>query len=273
MTLTLDRKRRRALSACLAAGLLLALSSAVSAQDGAPDAAPAEAKAPDAKLIASLEKLAQAGNAEAIYHLGMASHLGLNLPKDKAKALDAFRRAAGLGDPLAAYKLGCYYDGESDGLLADDPDQALKYKLIAAEAGYALAQHDVALLYADRGDYAQAREWMGKAAAQGWPESLRAYASIHNGVAGVARDRAVAAAYFRLFNATKEATEAHKTALAEFEGTLSAEEKARADTIVAGYRPEPTELTLRAVSGERAAKELVERVAATAPKVKREVGR
>lgn len=243
------------------------------AQASPSDEAAAPAKAPDTKLIASLERLAKAGNAEAIYHLGMASHLGLNLPKDRKKALEDFRRATELGDPLAAYKLGCYYDGESDGLLAEDADQALKYKLIAAEAGYALAQHDVALLYADKGDYAQAREWMGKAAAQGLSESLRAYASIHNGAAGVARDKAVAAAYFRLFAATKEATDAHKTALAEFEDTLSPAEKARADKIVAEYRPEPTELTVRAASGERAAEALVEEAPEAPPKVKREVGR
>ncbi len=158
-------------------------------------------------------------------------------------------------------------------MLADDPEQALKYKLIAAEAGYALGQLDVALLYATRGEYAPAREWMGKAAAQGWPEALRAYSSIHNGVAGVARDRAMAAAYFRLYAATEEATDAQRTALADYEGSLLAQDKARADKIVANYHPEPTELTLRALSGERAAKALVEETPEAPPEVKREIGR
>ncbi len=246
------RRSRRFLQAVLAASLLMSFAVPVFAQDSAP-----QQSLSGEKLIAGLERLAQGGNGEAYYHLGMAWHLGLDVPQDKAKALDAFRRATDLGDPLGAYKLGCYYDGDGEGLVSDDADLALKYKLIAAEAGYALAQQDVGLLYAGRRDYTLAREWLGKAAAQGWPEALRIYASIHNGAAGIARDRAVSAAYFHLYAATSEATDAHRTALAEFEDSLSAEDKAREETILAAYQPMPTPLTMRGLSGQKAAQALV----------------
>src|SRR3954470_9664532 len=90
---------------------------------------------PKANLITSLERLAASNNAEAIYHLGMAYHTGTGVPKDHVKALAAFRRAASLGDVLASYKLGCYYDGQGGELVEANPDLALRYKLIAAQAG------------------------------------------------------------------------------------------------------------------------------------------
>ena len=252
------RRLWRAAQAGLAASFLLIVAVPAFAQDVDAHDQRAAQQVPDQKLIAGLERLAEANNGEAIYYLGMAYHLGLDVPKDKAKALGLFRRSAELGDPLGAYKLGCYYDGQGDGVVAEDPDLALKYTLVAAEAGYALAEHDVALLYAGRKDFTLARAWLKKAAVQGWPVSLRAYASIHNGAAGVARDRAVAAAYFRLYAATSEAGEAHKIALAEFEDTLSAADKAREAEILAAYHPESTPLTLRGLAGQRAAQALVE---------------
>ena len=45
-------------------------------------------------LVPRLERLAGRGNAEAIYYLGMGYQTGTDLPKDPAKALDAFRRQA-----------------------------------------------------------------------------------------------------------------------------------------------------------------------------------
>ncbi len=150
-------------------------------------------------LIPSLERLSKSGNAEAIYHLGMAYQTGSGVTEDHAKALDAFRKAAGLGDPLGSYKLGCYYDEQDAGLIKSDAALALKYKLVAAKAGYALAQQDVGVLYAKSGDVPTGLAWLEKSASQGWSGGLMTLASVYNGAAGIKPDAAKTAAYFQLF--------------------------------------------------------------------------
>ena len=210
-------------------------------------------------LISSLQRLAASNNAEAIYHVGMAYQTGAGLPEDPKKALEAFRRAASLGDVLAAYKLGCFYAGQEGDLVQTDPEQALRHKLIAADAGYALAQQDVAALYAAEGQIATALSWLEKAAAQGWADALATYASVHNGAPGVPPDVAKTAAYFRLSLERTEASEEQRRWLSDFEQRMSAEQRKAAAEIVRSYRPAPTPLTLKALSGQRAAEELVAR--------------
>jgi TPR repeat protein len=208
-------------------------------------------------LIPSLERLAASNNAEAVYHLGMAYQTGSGIQKDPAKALEAFRRAASLGDVLASYKLGCFYAGQEGDLVQTDPANALRYKLIAAEAGYALAQQDVAALYAAKGEVATALAWLEKAASQGWADALATYASVHNGAPGVPPDRAKTAAYFRLFLERTEESQKQRRWLESFEQKMSPAERKTAAAIVSSYRPAPTLLTLKALSGQRAAVELV----------------
>lgn len=214
---------------------------------------------PGSGLVQALERLAASSNAEAIYHLGMASQVGAGVPKDPAKALEAFRRAAALGDVLASYKLGCFYDGQGEGLVERDPELALRYKLVAAEAGYALAQQDVAALYAAKGEMGAALAWLEKATRQGWPDALATYASVHNGAPGVTPDAAKTAAYFRLFVDRVDASEKQRQWLLSFERQMSSEQRQTAHEIVRSYRPAPTPLTVRALSGQRAALELVGR--------------
>lgn len=210
-------------------------------------------------LIPALERLAENKNAEAAYHLGMAYHLGSGVRQDRKKALDAFRKSAALGDPLGSYKLGCYYSGQGQGLVEDDPELALRHKLVAAEAGYALAQHDVAASYMERKEPARAMAWLGRAAAQGASVSLLAYAKVHNGAPGVARDPAVTAAYYRLYLDRKQTNDEQKAQVASFEKGLSPTERSRAVEIARAFRPAPTELTLKASSGFRAAQALIAR--------------
>ena len=214
----------------------------------------------DEGLVPRLERLAGRGNAEAVYHLGMAYQTGTDLPRDPAKALDAFRRAAALGDPLAAYKLGCYHDGQGEGLVAHSEDEALRHKLVAAKAGYALAQQDVASLYARRGDMPAAYGWLEKSAAQGWPGGLMNFAAIHNLASGAVRDPAKTAAYFRLYLDRVEASDQQREWLRDFESRMSPEQKRKAAVIQRDYRSRPTELTLKALAGRKAAEALVARV-------------
>ena len=165
-----------------------------------------------------------------------------------------------MGDPLAAYKLGCYYDDQGAGLVAKDAGQALKYKLIAAQAGYALAQQDVAALYAREGDVQSGLEWLEKSAAQGWSGGLMTLASVYNGAPGIERDAAKTAGYFKLFLANSNPSEAQRNWLRKFEMGLSTDDKKRADDLVRGFHPKPSPLTLKALSGQRAAEDLIKRV-------------
>jgi uncharacterized protein len=221
----------------------------------APVAAPA---ASPQEIVAALQALALGGHAEARYHLGMAYHLGLGIAQDPAKALAEFRAAAELGDPLAQYKLGCYFDGQGQGLVAADPAQALRWKLLAAQAGYALAQQDVAALYARAGDMAQADQWIARAAQQGWPEAMRAHATLNNGQNGLPRDSVVVAAWFNLYlNRTNNVTAEQRETLAGLVASLSPAERARAEDIVARFRPDPSPLTMRGLAGFASAEKLV----------------
>lgn len=210
-------------------------------------------------LVSSLERLAAQGNGEATYHLGMMYHTGSGVPEDHSKAFAAFQKAAALGDPLAAYKVGCYFAGQGEGVVEDDLTNALKYKLVAAEAGYALAQQDVAAIYARSGDMQAALKWLERSAAQGWEGGLASLAAVYNGAPGVERDPAKVAGYFRLFLARVKSVPKQSDWLSTFEKTLTPEEEMRAAEIVRTYRPQPTELTLKALSGQRAAVALVSR--------------
>jgi TPR repeat protein len=211
---------------------------------------------PQADLLPKLERLAQTGNAEALYHLGMAYWTGTGAPKDVTRATEYFRRAAAAGDPLGAYKMGCLYDGQ-DHVLERDAEKALQYKLVAARAGYALAQQDVAALYAERNELQPALEWIEKAAAQGTSGALETYASIYNGAPGVEADPVKTAAYFRLFLERTDASEEQKDWLSTFEHKLNAQQRSQVAGVVANYRPHPTPLTIKALRGLESAEELV----------------
>lgn len=219
-------------------------------------AAPLQAK-PEDDLLPRLEQMHRTGHAEATYHLGMMYHVGAGVPQNRERAFALFKQAADAGDPLGAYKLGCYYDGQGHGIVADDPAMALRYKLIAAEAGYALAQLDVAGLLARQDQIEAALPWLKRSADQGWSQAVLAYSSIHNGMAGVTPDKAVTAAYLRIFMRLNGAKPEMTEWLATFESGMTKDEKERATVLQTAYAPTPHPLTKKALSGQDAALTLV----------------
>jgi TPR repeat protein len=48
----------------------------------------------------------------------------------------------------------------------------LQYKLVAATAGYSLAEHDVGIIYFQRNQFAEAVRWWQRSAEQGYPSAL-----------------------------------------------------------------------------------------------------
>lgn len=210
-----------------------------------------------ALLAGQLAALSEEGNAEASYHLAMMKHLGIGGAKDDKAAFDLFTKAAEAGDPLAAYKLGDYFARTDNGQVEPDKAEARRLKTIAAEAGYALAQYDVARLHFEADETDLALEWLLRAAQQGHPDALRALASLYNSDA-IPKDAARTYAYYTLFLARIAAPTEKQTAfLTEFSATMTEEDKARGDRIVADWHTETTELTKKAALGLRAAEALL----------------
>ena len=221
------------------------------------------ASAAEKTVQTRLETLAARGNGQALYHLGMMHHLGLDgAKKDPRLAFDLFKRSAAAGDALGAYKLGCFYAGQGDGAVASDPELALNYKLVAAEAGYSLAQSDVARIYFQGGDLRTALRWLQSAADQGDFGAMMAFARLHSGRHGVPRDGAKQYAYTRLAIERMEAApeklpgDWHKELRSEF----SEEELRKGEEIFRAWKPRPTALTKLADAGQEAASELLRKV-------------
>jgi uncharacterized protein len=222
-------------------------------------------------LPARLEAMAARGNAEADYHLGMLYHLGLEgVAVDHRRAFAHFQRGAAAGDPLAAYKLGCYYAGQAPEVVAPDEASALRYKLIAAEAGYVLAQMDVAAIYDHRGDHIQALRWYEAAARQGdWTALFMASLQVRPDLPQA--DRARGWLFFRVIDRTLTQLEqqmprdeaarsaSNRVGLRRFtEAGLSAADRAEGERLFAAWRVERTPVTLRADQRLDAARHLVD---------------
>jgi uncharacterized protein len=126
----------------------------------------------DKDSLAQLQPLAEKGNAEAQYFVGMLYQLGIGgADRDLKQALLWFQKSAAANDPLGAYKLGCFYAGQFPDVIAIDNENALRYKRIAADAGYSLAQSDVGTMYFQRGDFSESEKWWRLAAAQANPSA------------------------------------------------------------------------------------------------------
>ena len=207
------------------------------------------ANANDAVTFNAMVTLANKGDAEAQYHVGMMYNNGIGAQKNPRQAFEWFQKSAASNDPLGAYKLGCYYDGQGAGIVTSDSDEALKYKLIAAKAGYALAQHDVAILYDRQGNSEEALKWWKLAGDQGFPDALYSLSRSYSAGKGAPKDLSLSYAYFKLSKL------APKKNVNEMAAMLSKPELKNAEKLVSEWRPQPTALTLKAMRGITAAEE------------------
>lgn len=207
------------------------------------------AHANDARTFNAMGALANRGDAEAQYHVGMMHNNGIGTPQDRSQAFAWFEKSAAANDPLGAYKLGCYYDGQGAGIVAADADQALKYKLISAKAGYARAQHDVALMYDRQGNSEDALKWWKAAGDQGLPAALFSLSRAYSAGKGTARDLSLSYAYFKLSRLAPAKN------VNEMASMLSKPELDKAEKLIAEWKPQPTALTLKALSGFTAAED------------------
>lgn len=116
-----------------------------------------------------LRPLAEQGNPEAQYRIGLMYEFGKGYPQDKAQGIAWFRKAAGQNHAAAQTELAIIY-ATGDGV-AQDNKQAVDWFQKGATLGNPTAQYNLGLLYAKgqgvKLDNAQAIAWWRKSAAQG----------------------------------------------------------------------------------------------------------
>ena len=112
--------------------------------------------------------LAEQGNADAQYSLGIMYAKGQGVPQNYAEAVTWYRKAADQGVAQAQHNLGLMYrDGQG---VPQDYAQAHKWYRKAADQGDADAQYNLGIMYAKGEgvpqDYVQAHKWWNLAAAR-----------------------------------------------------------------------------------------------------------
>mgnify|MGYP003528176843 CR=1 FL=1 len=136
-------------------------------------------------------------------------------------------------------------------IVTSDPHGSLKYKLVSANSGYALAQHDVAILYDKQGNSEEALKWWKMAGDQGFPMALYSLSMAYSAGKAAPKDLSLSYAYFKLSKL------APKKNVDEMAAMLSKPERKKAEKLVSEWSPQPTALTLKAMSGVRAAEDLL----------------
>lgn len=141
--------------------------------------------------LSKYQPLAEQGNADAQYFLGMAYSKGLGgVDKDYAEAVKWFRLAATQGHIRAQYFLGVLYS-TGDGVTKNDAE-AVKWFRFAATQGHAMAQYFLGAAYCyGEGvaqDCAEAAKWYRLAAAQGHADAQHSLGVLYSAGKGVTQN-------------------------------------------------------------------------------------
>jgi len=115
------------------------------------------------------QPLAEQGDAQAQYHVGLLYHKGRGVPQDDAQARKWYAKAAAQGQAKAQFSLGTlYFNGEGG---PKDYQQALRWFRLLANKGEALAQTKLGIMYDDGEgvpkDKVKAYMWISLAATNG----------------------------------------------------------------------------------------------------------
>jgi len=212
------------------------------------------------KIFQELKVVAENGSPEAQYHLGMLYNNGLGTEKNAEAALKWFKKSAEGGDPLGHYKLGCYYSGQAGNLLPIDENKALEHKLVAAQAGYTLAQDEVAGIYYQRGEYDKAVYWWEQGVYQGDPYSFYKLFSMY--YEGKVIPKNIEKSYWLIKiiekNSDNQEKEKIQPKITDLETQLTTEQISKLNTEIAAWKSERSELTIKAKSGIKETKQVIE---------------
>ncbi len=119
------------------------------------------------QALAVWRPLADSGDAEAQFRLGLLYLDGRGVEADSGEAARWFQLAGGTGHARASYMLADMYAAGTG--VEEDPYQAFEWYFIAAELGDPRAQLQTGILYLDgeitNSDWVQAHVWFARAAA------------------------------------------------------------------------------------------------------------
>ena len=126
------------------------------------------------KAFSWFKKAETAGNARALYCIGLCYVNGLGVEKDMKKGIDYFRRAAYKGFDAAYVNLGIMYD-EGNDYIDMDKAEAAELWLMAAKKGNFIGQYLIGLCYKNgdgvNQDMEKFAEWIKKPAKKGFYRS------------------------------------------------------------------------------------------------------
>jgi len=214
----------------------------------------------DSELFRKLTVLAEKGSAPAQYNLGMLYNNGIGTSKDPRAAFRWFEKSAAAGDPLASYKVGCYYAGQFAGVVPEDHGKALSAKLVAAKAGYFRAQLDVGNFYAREGNFPEATKWWILAAEQADAQSLVNLSEVYRLGQGVQKNptKALELTLKASRVVPPDARTQLQSRVASLRGEATPEQVAQAEKAAVAWKPRSTQLTDRADLGIEEARKLVQ---------------
>ena len=164
-----------------------------------------------AKAVGWYQKAAEQGLPDAQLNLGGMYFNGEGVPKDVAKTVEWWQKAAKQGYINAQRNLGVMYD---EGLgVPKNAAKAMEWYRKAAELANAEAQFNLGGMYRDgKGvpkDAAKAAEWFQKAAAQGLAEAQYSLGRMYHSGKGVPKDSVKAVQWYQ-----KAAAQGHPDAQA-----------------------------------------------------------
>jgi uncharacterized protein len=169
----LDKARRPFRPAIRHCAKLLRASLMLGAIGGAATAGPLEGavayqRGDYATALSRWHPLAEQGDADAQFHLGVMYESGQGVLRNDAEAIKWYRKAAEQDDAVAQFNLGVMY-AKGQGVSPNHAEAALWYRL-AADHGLAGAQFNLGMMYVEgqgvSPDYVQAAMWLTLAASQ-----------------------------------------------------------------------------------------------------------
>ncbi len=150
---------------------------------------------------AGLADVAESGDAEAQFQLGLRYYTGKGIKQDAQTGMAWLSKAAAQGHGKAMLVIGSIYEeGDAETGIKQDFAKAVEWYTKAAATDLTEAQFQLALLYLQgkgvKADPAVAGQWLLKAATKGHPPSQSAYAGLLVEGEGVAKNPAKAALWF-----------------------------------------------------------------------------
>lgn len=216
----------------------IGLSAVASAQDHTP-------------LFNKISKMANDGNVEASFHLGMLYTNGIGTEVNIAEGLKWLEKAQRNEEPLASYELGRYYEGQVDENAPIDTEKSFKNKMTAAINGHSLAQYDIGMMYLNFRNAPQGEKYLLLAARQGSVLAYQTLALLYYRGDLIPLDLGKART-FLLLNAKEvdaEAAKQFQQVIAQLNGQLNENQLLLSDEAFSNWLIKKTSITIKMEQG------------------------